>query len=89
MVADFVKAIANSGLSKNGRNKNMKNLSIMVVGVGGQGTLLTSRIIGNVALSQNFDVKLSEVHGMAQRGGIYHERGQSGCRAVRARNPHL
>ncbi len=47
----------------------MKNLNIMVVGVGGQGTLLTSRIIGNVALSQNFDVKLSEVHGMAQRGG--------------------
>ncbi len=43
--------------------------NIMVVGVGGQGTLLTSRIIGKTALSEGFDVKLSEVHGMAQRGG--------------------
>ena len=41
----------------------------MVVGVGGQGTLLTSRIIGKTALAAGFDVKLSEVHGMAQRGG--------------------
>ena len=41
----------------------------MVVGVGGQGTLLTSRIIGKVALEAGYDVKLSEVHGMAQRGG--------------------
>lgn len=47
----------------------MKNLNIMIVGVGGQGTLLTSRIIGNTANSQGFDVKISEVHGMAQRGG--------------------
>ncbi len=46
---------------------NVKN--IMVVGVGGQGTLLTSRIIGKTALNAGFDVKLSEVHGMAQRGG--------------------
>lgn len=44
-------------------------MNIMVVGVGGQGTLLTSRIIGKTALVQGFDVKLSEVHGMAQRGG--------------------
>ncbi len=44
-------------------------MNIMVVGVGGQGTLLTSRIIGKTALAQGFDVKLSEVHGMAQRGG--------------------
>lgn len=47
----------------------MKNLNVMVVGVGGQGTLLTSRIIGKTALDAGFDVKLSEVHGMAQRGG--------------------
>ena len=47
----------------------MKELNIMVVGVGGQGTLLTSRIIGKTALKAGFDVKLSEVHGMAQRGG--------------------
>lgn len=46
---------------------NVKN--IMVVGVGGQGTLLTSRIIGKTALKNQYDVKLSEVHGMAQRGG--------------------
>ena len=44
-------------------------MNIMVVGVGGQGTLLTSRIIGKTALMAGYDVKLSEVHGMAQRGG--------------------
>ena len=43
--------------------------NIMIVGVGGQGTLLTSRIIGNVSLEAGYDVKISEVHGMAQRGG--------------------
>lgn len=47
----------------------MDKMNIMVVGVGGQGTLLTSRIIGKTALNAGFDVKLSEVHGMAQRGG--------------------
>ena len=43
--------------------------NIMIVGVGGQGTLLTSRIIGKVAMANGCDVKISEVHGMAQRGG--------------------
>lgn len=43
--------------------------NIMIVGVGGQGTLLTSRILGGLAIQAGFDVKLSEVHGMAQRGG--------------------
>ena len=43
--------------------------NIMIVGVGGQGTLLTSRIIGKAALAEGCDVKISEVHGMAQRGG--------------------
>ncbi|HBA50782.1 MAG TPA: indolepyruvate oxidoreductase subunit beta [Lachnospiraceae bacterium] len=43
--------------------------NIMIVGVGGQGTLLTSRILGNLAIHGGYDVKLSEVHGMAQRGG--------------------
>ena len=47
----------------------METKSIMLVGVGGQGTLLTSRILGNVLLSQGYDVKVSEVHGMSQRGG--------------------
>ena len=41
----------------------------MIVGVGGQGTLISSKIIGNVALKKSYDVKVSEVHGMAQRGG--------------------
>ena len=43
--------------------------NIMIVGVGGQGTLLTSRIIGKTAMHMGMDVKISEVHGMAQRGG--------------------
>ena len=43
--------------------------NIMIVGVGGQGTLLTSRIIGKAAMETGLDVKISEVHGMAQRGG--------------------
>lgn len=47
----------------------MDTKSIMIVGVGGQGSLLASRIIGNVLLAQGYDVKVSEVHGMSQRGG--------------------
>jgi indolepyruvate ferredoxin oxidoreductase, beta subunit len=47
----------------------MEKLNIMMVGVGGQGTLLASRVLGNVALKMNYDVKVSEVHGMSQRGG--------------------
>ncbi|BCI60494.1 indolepyruvate oxidoreductase subunit beta [Solibaculum mannosilyticum] len=43
--------------------------SIMIVGVGGQGTLLASKLLGNALLSRGFDVKVSEVHGMSQRGG--------------------
>ena len=43
--------------------------SIMIVGVGGQGTLLASRILGHAIIRQGFDVKVSEVHGMSQRGG--------------------
>jgi indolepyruvate ferredoxin oxidoreductase, beta subunit len=47
----------------------MEKLNIMLVGVGGQGSLLASRVLGNVALKKGFDVKVSEVHGMSQRGG--------------------
>lgn len=47
----------------------MNDLNIMIVGVGGQGTLLASRLLGNVAMRQGYDVKVSEVHGMSQRGG--------------------
>ena len=47
----------------------MNTTSIMIVGVGGQGTLLASKLLGNVLLKLGYDVKLSEVHGMSQRGG--------------------
>ena len=47
----------------------MKELNVLIVGVGGQGTLLASRVLGKYALEEGHDVKLSEVHGMAQRGG--------------------
>ncbi len=46
-----------------------KTVNIMITGVGGQGSLLASRIIGEVVMSAGYDVKVSEVHGMAQRGG--------------------
>ena len=47
----------------------MKTKNIMIVGVGGQGSLLASRILGAAALGSGYDVKVSEVHGMSQRGG--------------------
>ena len=47
----------------------METMQIMIVGVGGQGTLLASRILGKVAINEGYDVKVSEVHGMSQRGG--------------------
>lgn len=47
----------------------MSVVNILIVGVGGQGTLLASTVLGNLALNAGLDVKLSEVHGMAQRGG--------------------
>ena len=43
--------------------------SVIIVGVGGQGTLLASRVLGSAMMSQGVDVKVSEVHGMSQRGG--------------------
>ncbi len=46
-----------------------KTKSIMIVGVGGQGTLLASKTLGKLLLSEDYDVKVSEVHGMSQRGG--------------------
>ena len=46
-----------------------KTTNIMIVGVGGQGTLLASRVLGNAVIRKGYDVKVSEVHGMSQRGG--------------------
>ena len=47
----------------------METKSILIAGVGGQGTLLASKLLGRLLLDQGYDVKVSEVHGMAQRGG--------------------
>ncbi len=47
----------------------MKNFDLVIVGVGGQGTLLASKILGHLALAEGCGVKVSEVHGMSQRGG--------------------
>jgi len=49
---------------------NMKEVkSILFIGVGGQGTILASKILSEGLLRNGYDVKMSEVHGMAQRGG--------------------
>ena len=47
----------------------MQTQSMMIVGVGGQGTLLASKLLGRILLARGYDVKVSEVHGMSQRGG--------------------
>ena len=47
----------------------METKNIMIVGVGGQGTLLASKLLGKLLLGKGYDVKVSEVHGMSQRGG--------------------
>ena len=46
-----------------------KTTNVMIVGVGGQGTLLASKTLGKLLVSEGYDVKVSEVHGMSQRGG--------------------
>ena len=47
----------------------METKNMMIVGVGGQGTLLASKLLGKILLEKGYDVKVSEVHGMSQRGG--------------------
>jgi indolepyruvate ferredoxin oxidoreductase beta subunit len=47
----------------------MKTQNIMIVGVGGQGSLLASKLLGRMLLQKGYDIKVSEVHGMSQRGG--------------------
>jgi len=54
---------------RSGEVTDMETTNIMIVGVGGQGTLLASRVLGTLFLNAGFDVKMSEVHGMSQRGG--------------------
>lgn len=50
-------------------NEIMHTKNVMIVGVGGQGSLLASKLLGRLLLSERLDVKVSEVHGMSQRGG--------------------
>ena len=47
----------------------MNSINILIVGVGGQGTLLASKLMGKIYIDKGYDVKVSEVHGMSQRGG--------------------
>ena len=47
----------------------MRTTSVMIVGVGGQGSLLASKLLGTLLVDEGYDVKVSEVHGMSQRGG--------------------
>ncbi len=47
----------------------MNTKNIMIVGVGGQGSLLASKLLGRLLLTKGYDIKVSEVHGMSQRGG--------------------
>ncbi|NLJ75647.1 MAG: indolepyruvate oxidoreductase subunit beta [Peptococcaceae bacterium] len=47
----------------------LKPVDVLMVGVGGQGTILASRILAHAALEKGYDIKVSEIHGMAQRGG--------------------
>ena len=47
----------------------METKNVLIVGVGGQGSLLASKLLGKVLLTKGYDIKVSEVHGMSQRGG--------------------
>ena len=48
---------------------SMETKNVMIVGVGGQGSLLASKLLGRLLLTKGYDIKVSEVHGMSQRGG--------------------
>ena len=75
----------NSAETRKDKVEMTETKNIMIVGVGGQGTLLTSRILGGLAIEAGFDVKISEVHGMAQRGGsvvTYVRYGEAGAEPI-------
>ena len=59
----------------------MQKKSVLIVGVGGQGTILTAKILVNGLIREGYDVKMSEVHGMSQRGGASPRRCTSGKRS--------
>jgi indolepyruvate ferredoxin oxidoreductase beta subunit len=50
--------------------RDLKSIRIFFTGVGGQGTLLATRLVGEAALEEGIPVTMSEIHGMAQRGGV-------------------
>ena len=60
-------SLRNNRKGESGEIMSTKN--IMIVGVGGQGSLLASKLLGYLLLQEGYDVKVSEVHGMSQRGG--------------------
>ncbi len=60
---------AQRALSEQKGRNGMETKNVMIVGVGGQGTLLASKLLGKILLTKGYDVKVSEVHGMSQRGG--------------------
>ena len=75
--------------------KGNDTFGALIVGVGGQGTLLASRVIGRLALKRGYDVKVSEVHGMSQRGGSvvtyvrYSCEVTSPVKSVNVASPHI
>ena len=63
----------------------MKTQNVMIVGVGGQGSLLASKLLGRMLLQKGYDIKVSEVHGMSQRGGsvvTYVKYGEEVCSPI-------
>jgi len=50
-------------------SENNRVYNVLIVGVGGQGIILASDVLGRVAAAHGYDVKKNEIHGMAQRGG--------------------
>ena len=73
LAAAYVSSYASAAhYNRTGTNFGMEESmtkNIMIVGVGGQGSLLASKLLGHLLLSEGYDVKVSEVHGMSQRGG--------------------
>ena len=68
------------------RNLN-EPLNVLIVGVGGQGVILVSKVLAWLAQSHGFEVKQSEVHGMAKRGGSVFSHVRFGERVCRRRSP--
>ena len=68
-ICEFESIVPQCGMRRRAMSNNGKTRNIFLSGVGGQGTILASNILGQVLLNAGYDVKKAEVHGMAQRGG--------------------